>query len=867
MYHKLFTQEKGIFLPYTFFCYFFYFALLQIPIFGIHQQDSDTEKIEEVMFSEWIKNSKSILFSQSKNLTEALKMNENQIAISKQLPKPVFIYQQEENQEKTVTPTVDSRIGKITQKSISSSVSKSKISQNTIKPQNVTQFLEPKISVVNTTVGRIQFGSPPEMAKKWMRNKNEVPTYYVLPPDPMFRENSINFGDIEFPIYWYAFVKNWVKKGKRITVIGTPDQIERMATILQETIFGPSREVLEKTDHPSEEIDRIVRECHHFAVKDPQGVPYPLEAFVNFVTFNQKNIAYLDEKQSVSIHTKGNDKFIVCDNGHETEVKFNVSLVQKRNDVCFPNKPLILPDFGATFVGTSSGFDPHGLTTSFIIWMNKRGLLVDPLAYIGSHLKSLGISPVDVPDVLLTHVHGDHDAGLIEYILLRHKVRLFTTRVIFESFLRKAKAITQQDFENMVEFVELKTQQKQLYDDGFFITIRNNFHSIPTIGFIIQSPFESPYRTLGYSGDNYYDPDSLDKLEKAGLLTSDRVKEIKGFIFNADIFDSDIIFHEAGIPPIHTPKECLVNKSKQRGDKKEPIILVHTRQPNENDKEGLTVARRREHFVFKDQHKIDFSKKSLTYVQQAFNIEDNFEKLKYIANLLPDKPENYQKGEIIVSQDEIGSSIYVILSGGVKVIKNGTVVAMLARGDYFGEQSSVLGIPRTATIQTESSVSVLRIPNLNLHDLFGQIDNITALAKKFGPFEPILSKVGIFKGLPIEIIRQIISKLECVNYNQEDIVIKQGESGNELFIIQDGEVQVESKTVKGKPIICKTLGLGEVFGEMALLGNKDISRVATIKVTSPKARFLRLNREQFTQLCNQYPVLAFQFKNLAIQRS
>ena len=156
---------------------------------------------------------------------------------------------------------------------------------------------------------------------------------------------------------------------------------------------------------------------------------------------------------------------------------------------------------------------------------------------------------------------------------------------------------------------------------------------------------------------------------------------------------------------------------------------------------------------------------------------------------------------------------------------------------------------------------------MNLHALFGQIDNITALAKKFGPFEPILSKVGIFKGLPIEIIRQIISKLECVSYNQEDIVIKQGESGNELFIIRDGEVQVESKTVKGKPDICKTLGLGEVFGEMALLGNKDISRVATIKVTSPKARFLRLNREQFTQLCNQYPVLAFQFKNLAIQRS
>lgn len=90
------------------------------------------------------------------------------------------------------------------------------------------------------------------------------------------------------------------------------------------------------------------------------------------------------------------------------------------------------PVLGVTFIGTSHGFDPKGRTTGFIIWINGEGILVDPpiqtpefLLYVlsQSYTDSLslysqsGIHRRTVKRVILTHVHSDHDSGLIRKIL------------------------------------------------------------------------------------------------------------------------------------------------------------------------------------------------------------------------------------------------------------------------------------------------------------------------------------------------------------------------------------------------------------------------------------------------------------------
>ncbi|NGX26400.1 MAG: Ribonuclease BN [Chlamydiae bacterium] len=448
----------------------------------------------------------------------------------------------------------------------------------------------PKVPVVESSAGKIQFGSPPEIAKEWMRQQEDIPTIYVL-PDPMLRD-KVNFGDVEFPIYWNSFVKGWLKKGKCITLIGSFQQIENTKKILQETIFGPTRFHLEQAGHPQDEVERVLRESYHFAVKDSKGMPYPLEAFVHFLPFDETGTAYMSE--DVSIHARKNDQFLVRDGGKEIKVQFQALSAEKCKDYHFPTEPFTRPYFGMTHIGTSSGFDPYGLTSCSIIWVNNKGLLIDPLAYIGLHLEVLGIQPGDVPDVFLTHIHGDHDAGLIEYILLGQKIRLYTTRIIYESFLRKAKAITGQDFDGLVDFIELAPNEKREYREGFMMTARNNFHSIPTIGLLIESPSGT---TCFYSGDTYYVPEDFEKYEKNGLMTKQRIQELMMG------FDADYVFHEGGIAPIHTPLEPLIKASRQRTSEKNSIVLVHKSQPKGRNKEELKVASSGEQFVFEERKK------------------------------------------------------------------------------------------------------------------------------------------------------------------------------------------------------------------------------------------------------------------------
>ena len=64
----------------------------------------------------------------------------------------------------------------------------------------------------------------------------------------------------------------------------------------------------------------------------------------------------------------------------------------------------------------SDGFDKGGTTTGFVVWMNRRGIMVDPPPHSGTHLKKHGINPRLIKGVILTHCHADHDAGTFQKV-------------------------------------------------------------------------------------------------------------------------------------------------------------------------------------------------------------------------------------------------------------------------------------------------------------------------------------------------------------------------------------------------------------------------------------------------------------------
>ena len=70
---------------------------------------------------------------------------------------------------------------------------------------------------------------------------------------------------------------------------------------------------------------------------------------------------------------------------------------------------------------------------------------------------------------------------------------------------------------------------------------------------------------------------------------------------------------------------------------------------------------------------------------------------------------DFPAGHVIARQGEIGTGFFVVVSGGVRVVRDGTVLAHLGPGEFFGELSVLDGRPRNAMVATESATTCLAL--------------------------------------------------------------------------------------------------------------------------------------------------------------
>lgn len=90
-------------------------------------------------------------------------------------------------------------------------------------------------------------------------------------------------------------------------------------------------------------------------------------------------------------------------------------------------------------------------------------------------------------------------------------------------------------------------------------------------------------------------------------------------------------------------------------------------------------------------------------------------------------------------------------------------------------------------------------------------------------------------------------------YQNGEVVVREGEVGNCMYVIQQGQVEVLLN--KGGTGVCvAVLGEGEFFGEMALFDQEV--RSATVRVRG-EARILTLEKRTFLRRIHEDPSLAF----------
>jgi CRP-like cAMP-binding protein len=76
----------------------------------------------------------------------------------------------------------------------------------------------------------------------------------------------------------------------------------------------------------------------------------------------------------------------------------------------------------------------------------------------------------------------------------------------------------------------------------------------------------------------------------------------------------------------------------------------------------------------------------------------------------------FAEGERILRQGLTGSGFYVILDGEVAIRADDRDIAVLGRGDFFGEVSALLGEPPSADVVALHAVRCLHLAGPALHE-------------------------------------------------------------------------------------------------------------------------------------------------------
>ncbi len=124
----------------------------------------------------------------------------------------------------------------------------------------------------------------------------------------------------------------------------------------------------------------------------------------------------------------------------------------------------------------------------------------------------------------------------------------------------------------------------------------------------------------------------------------------------------------------------------------------------------------------------------------------------------------------------------------------------------------------------------------------------------------LLEKIPLFKGVSDKFLNEVSLHLRPEVFTPGDFIFRKGDSGNEMFLIIKGSLEVLSED--GKSAV-NTLSDGDFFGEIALFTNNP--RTASIRTVTYSDLYI-LDKQVFNHIIKDYPEIASKIRKIAEER-
>ena len=668
--------------------------------------------------------------------------------------------------------------------------------------------------IVQTKMGDILVNSPPETLKYLLAEGLRVPKFVLLPPDvPVgqhlgssgFVHLGINYASVEFLLYANYFF-NGGHQTYIITV--TENQKWRLQQILQETIGGPAN-ADEYYPYPW-----VQRECEAMAYYPPVGrATQPDDLAVIRSLENEGGIL----GGQVEIRLEGKEYLFFED---DQEIARVSTLIDETPMplILAPPYPVQRQEITLQFIGGSDGFDPEGITTCFLAYFGATGedsaTLFDVAAYLRVRLGNLGISPNQISEVFISHVHEDHIAGLPELLLMGGcRVRIITSNTIYRSLLRVLSAmlaLPQDDVAVLFDFRPLEPDHPLQIDGKLFEAIYA-IHTIPTLAVRVND--------LCYSGDMRYDENWFLELELKGVLSATRRQELAEFARGATILVQD-----AGGGTVHTSVTSEVLDSLAR--KSKHIILTHAPKRSQQLPE---THKSRKNIVFAEHGLVASVGQPLVSSGDAEKLETISACPLYARLSISERSvlaqnvtvENWELGETILDAGKnCDGAAYIVHKGLAEIWMETKRVQVVGRGTSIGERCALTAETHLISATAHGPLQLLRL----------DADTFQAIAKRLGLRSAIeraeqLWQHPIFQRLPWVMLLDLALDFQPLNLPTGRLLFEYGKVGHECYMLISGAVTIFDKDLNPLGTLDET---GEFFGARSVLFDQPRNAYACI---------------------------------------
>jgi CRP-like cAMP-binding protein len=118
----------------------------------------------------------------------------------------------------------------------------------------------------------------------------------------------------------------------------------------------------------------------------------------------------------------------------------------------------------------------------------------------------------------------------------------------------------------------------------------------------------------------------------------------------------------------------------------------------------------------------------------------------------------------------------------------------------------------------------------------------------------LLNRVAIFKDLDADELKQVADVCKQVKFVSGDYIFREGEQGNRLYLIVDGEVRISRDVPGSGEEALAVLKPGALFGEMAVF---DRTERSTHAISNGGTTVLTISRPDFEMMLDFNRELAY----------